>query len=149
VQQASVHSDADVLQDMEAGGHETILLVEDEDGLREAATEYLTARGYSVISARDGEEAINIAGHLTSKIDLLLTDVVMPGLVSGPELARRLVEVRPDLRVLYMSGYTDSTIVQQGLADPARQFMQKPFSFRLLTKRVREILEHPVLTISA
>jgi DNA-binding response OmpR family regulator len=131
----------DVPSEAEMRGSETILLVEDEAGLRDAAADFLKGQGYSVLQASDGEEALRVANQFEGRIDLLLTDVIMPGPVSGPDLGRRLVELRPRVHVLYMSGYTENAILQQGIADPARQFLQKPFSFRVLGRKIRETLD--------
>src|SRR6266850_1046647 len=104
---------------------ETVLVVDDAAGLRELARRLLQRQGYTVLVAGNADEAFELFERNAS-IDVLLTDVVMPG-VSGPELTRRLVERRPDLRVIYMSGYTDEAIVQHGVLNPGIAFLHKPF----------------------
>jgi two-component system cell cycle sensor histidine kinase/response regulator CckA len=121
-------------------GSETVLLVEDEAGVREVVQEILRSTGYIVLAASDGNEALRISIQHEGPIHLLLTDVVMPGL-SGPALVSRLASRRPKIRVMYMSGYTEDTIVQHGLPNPGRVFLQKPFTPELLTRKVRELLE--------
>ena len=122
-----------------AKGSETILLVEDEDGLRALARRVLEASGYTVLAARDAENAAEIAGAHADRIELLLTDTVMPG-ASGPDLARRLAPLRPDMKVLFVSGYTDDAVVRARLLDPSAAFLQKPFSPDALARKVREVL---------
>ena len=117
---------------------QTVLVVEDADGLRELTKRLLERQGYTVLLAANAEEA----RHLFEKhptIDLLLTDVVMPG-ASGPELVRQLLEIRPALKVVYMSGYTDEAIVHHGVLDPGIMFLHKPFSSESLGRKIREVL---------
>ena len=121
-------------------GSETVLLVEDEDVVRGLAVKILEAAGYKVLEARRGEEAIKLCSETSKPIDLLLTDVVMPE-ISGKEVADRLNELRPDLKVLYMSGYTDEAIVHHGVLDSSVQFIQKPFTPAALARKVREVLD--------
>jgi two-component system cell cycle sensor histidine kinase/response regulator CckA len=121
-----------------AGG-ETVLLVEDADGLRVLATKLLERLGYAVLVAANADEALQVFEAHPS-IDVLLTDVVMPG-GSGPELTSRLVERRPGLQVIYMSGYTDETIVHHGVLEPGIAFLQKPFSSETLGRKIREVLD--------
>jgi len=121
-------------------GRETILLVEDEDGVRDIARETLLLHGYKVIEARDGEEALAMAGRAQQAIDLVLTDVVMPHL-SGGQLVERLACSRPELRVLFMSGYPDDAVFRNGLLPAGAEFVQKPFSLEGLARRVREVLD--------
>jgi PAS domain S-box-containing protein len=121
-------------------GNERILLVEDEEAVRELAAEFLRRHGYTVLEAQDGEGALLICGDHRGPIDLLLTDVVMPGM-SARELSERLVSLRPETKVLYMSGYTDDAIVHQGILEKGIDFIQKPFSLAGLAKRVREVLD--------
>jgi CheY-like chemotaxis protein len=125
-----------------ASGSETILLVEDEQALREVVRDLLRARGYPVLEAGDGVEALDVARHHGPGIDLLLTDVVMPRM-GGPELAKRLVDIQPDIKVLYMSGYTDRGVVHHGVLDPNASFLQKPVSMDVMARRVREVLDAP------
>jgi two-component system, cell cycle sensor histidine kinase and response regulator CckA len=120
-------------------GTETILLVEDEDVVRGLTRKILMQAGYNVLDARSGDEAIRLCATHAGPIDLLLTDVVMPE-VSGKEVADRLLELRPTTRVLFMSGYTDEAIVQHGVLDANVKFIQKPFTWVGLTKKVREVL---------
>lgn len=122
------------------GGTETVLLVEDEDGVRALAEETLTAAGYRVLSARHGPDALVRAHGHQGRIHLLLTDVVMPGM-SGRELADRLLPVIPHLKVLYMSGYTDNAVVHQGVLDPGVAYLPKPFSPEGLLRKVRAVLD--------
>ncbi|MFH1740546.1 MAG: response regulator, partial [bacterium] len=121
-------------------GWETILLVEDEEAVRSFACETLQMNGYTVLAAGNGQEALQISQRHNGPIHLVITDVVMPGM-SGRTLAEHLAPVHPDMRVLYMSGYTDDEIIQHGVLDDKIPFMQKPFSLDTLTLRVREILD--------
>ncbi|MDE3155907.1 MAG: PAS domain S-box protein [Acidobacteriota bacterium] len=121
-------------------GHETILLVEDDDALREMSARVLRNLGYTVIEARDGSTALLASKHHAGRIDLLLTDVIMPGL-SGPDLAQQLLSERPSLRILYMSGYTDDTVLQHGVREQGLQFLEKPFTPVGLGQRVRSVLD--------
>jgi len=124
-------------------GHETILLVEDEPDLRELTEMVLSDRGYTVIGAPSPAEAERLAGDNGAEIHLLLTDVVMPG-ISGRELAKRLTGRFPNLRVMYMSGYTYNVIAQDGTLEEGISFLQKPFTPQALTEKVREALDRPV-----
>jgi PAS domain S-box-containing protein len=121
-------------------GTETILFVEDEQSVRELVSEYLSARGYRVLDASDGQQALEIAATHSGKIQLLITDVVMPRL-SGRELAARLAATRPDLKVLYISGYTDDSVFRHGVLQGGMDFMQKPFNLKALAAKIREVLE--------
>lgn len=121
---------------------ETILLVDDEDGLRDLAQEILEAHGYRVLVARDGAEALTLAQDHAGPIDLLLTDVVMPKL-SGRQVAEQLASGRPAMRVLYMTGYTDDVALRQGLAQATAALLPKPFTPDRLLRRVREVLDAP------
>jgi signal transduction histidine kinase/ActR/RegA family two-component response regulator len=123
-----------------AGGSETILLVEDEEGVRELARDILRASGYTVLEARSGHEALLLCERHQGPLDLLLTDVVMPRM-SGRELAERLGPIRPDLSVLYMSGYTDDAVIRHGVLGAGTAFLQKPFAPAALVQRVRESLD--------
>jgi PAS domain S-box-containing protein len=125
-------------------GHESILLVEDEDDVRDLATEALEMNGYSVHAASSAEDAIDLIIQYDPPVNLLLTDVIMPGL-SGGELAQRVTACRPRTRVLYMSGYNDDAIVRHGVSDSNAAFIQKPFTLEGLTQRVREILDRPAV----
>jgi PAS domain S-box-containing protein len=121
-------------------GQETILLVEDEVNLRHLARQYLEKQGYRILEAEDGAAALQIAAGHKDKIDLLLTDVVMPGM-NGRELATQITAQRPDVRVLYMSGYTENAIGHDGLLDAGITLLQKPFSLPTLKERVRELMD--------
>ena len=121
------------------GGHETILLVEDSEGVHNLAVRVLRARGYTVLTAHSGAEAETVARTHQGPIHLLLTDVVLPQ-VGGPELAKRLAAQRPQLKVLFMSGYTDNSIVHHGVLAAGVSYLQKPFTPEGLARRVREVL---------
>ena len=121
-------------------GNETLLLVEDEEQVRRIIKEILEKQGYRVLSAANGEEALKFAEDPRMQIHLLLTDVVMPQ-ISGRELAERLLTIRPQLQVLYMSGYTDDAIVRHGLLEESLNFIQKPFDSISVARKVREVLD--------
>jgi PAS domain S-box-containing protein len=123
-------------------GDETILLVEDDAGVRGLAQRVLEGRGYMVLNAQNGQEALLVSTHHPGSIQLLLTDVVMPG-ISGKALADQLARSRPDLKVLFMSGYSDEAIVHHGVLDAGVAFLQKPFSPQALTQKVRQVLDAP------
>jgi PAS domain S-box-containing protein len=120
-------------------GSGTVLVVEDEGELRDLATEVLGLAGYSVLSAGSPSQAMEIARQHAGPIHLLLTDVVMPEM-SGRDLADRLIQTRPDLKILYMSGYTDDAIVHHGVLDPGTVLLQKPFTPDGLTRMVGDVL---------
>jgi signal transduction histidine kinase/CheY-like chemotaxis protein len=121
-------------------GDETILLVEDDPAVRAVAERILRAQGYEVVVAGGPEPALTRARTFERTIHMVLTDVIMPGM-SGKECFDRLREIRPDLRVLYMSGYTDSAITNRGVLNPGTQFIQKPFTIEKLARKVREVLD--------
>jgi PAS domain S-box-containing protein len=121
-------------------GSETVLLVEDEEMVRKLASELMEESGYVVLSASGGEEAINFATAHKDRIDLLITDVVMPK-ISGKEVAEQLKTIHPETKVLFMSGYTDEAIVHHGIVDSHIAFIQKPFSEHALAHKIREILD--------
>ena len=123
-------------------GHETILLVEDEAGVRELVAEMLRQRGYKVLQAADPAEALQVSEHFGGPIQMLLSDVVMPKM-SGMQLAEQLAPRRPQMRVLYLSGYTENTIIHHGVLKPGVQFLPKPFSQDALAKKIREVLDRP------
>ncbi|MFH1742088.1 MAG: response regulator, partial [bacterium] len=123
-----------------SGGTETILVVEDEEALLKMAREMLERLGYTVLTANDPLEAVQLVKEYTGTIHLLITDVVMPGM-NGRELAERILTIKPDLRCLYMSGYTADVIARRGILDEETQFIEKPFSVRDLAKKVREVLK--------
>jgi two-component system cell cycle sensor histidine kinase/response regulator CckA len=121
-------------------GTETVLLVEDEANLRYLARQFLEKQGYRVIEAADGAVAMQIAVAHEGVIHLLLTDVIMPGM-NGRELAQRIAEIRPNTKVLYMSGYTENVVGRDGTLDAGIRLLQKPFTLRELKNRVREVLD--------
>jgi CheY-like chemotaxis protein len=121
-------------------GSEVVLLVDDEEAVRSLARRILKSKGYKVLEAGSGDDALERARKHPGRIDLLLTDVVMPGR-SGPEIAQVLSRERPDLKVLYVSGYTDDDTFARGLLDTGASFLQKPFGFEILARRVRDILD--------
>ena len=121
-------------------GTEIVLLVEDEDQVRAILKHILEGQGYHVLAASNGEEALSISQDLERDIKLMITDVVMPQM-SGRELAERVLAVRPNLPVLFMSGYTDDAIVRHGLLDEKLNFIQKPFDSTTVARKVREVLD--------
>jgi len=121
-------------------GQEAILLVEDETNLRRLARQYLETQGYKILEAEDGAAALQIVDGHQGAIDLLLTDVIMPGM-NGRELAARITKLLPDVRVLYMSGYTENAVGLDGTLDAGINLLQKPFSLPALKDRVREVLD--------
>jgi CheY-like chemotaxis protein len=123
-------------------GTETILLVEDEPALRAMAKEALRRHGYSVLEASDAAEALRLADARGFRVDLLLTDVVMPGM-NGQELALRLTERYSGLKVLFVSGYTDSAVIRNGLLNASAAFLEKPFPPSVLLRRIRQLLDAP------
>jgi two-component system cell cycle sensor histidine kinase/response regulator CckA len=140
-------SPAKTLQN-EAGGCETVLLVEDEESVRELVHVTLVSRGYKVLQAENGEAGLRIAEACKEPIDILITDVVMPGM-GGRELAKRLLALRTGISVLYLSGYTEDAVVTQGAIGPATAFLQKPFTLQNLVKKVREVLRAKAPATSA
>ncbi len=128
-------------------GKETILLVEDEDALRRATAEFLGLRGYTVLEARDGQDAMSIAKHHRHPIALAVTDVVMPR-ISGGQLAKELTVLRPETRVLFISGYAGQTILDHKVVDVENNFLQKPFTLRQLATKVRAVLDREALPAS-
>jgi two-component system, cell cycle sensor histidine kinase and response regulator CckA len=125
-------------------GSETVLLVEDEDGVRELARRLLVMFGYRVLPAHDGFKALQICSDYTDPIHLLITDVVMPGM-KGPELAVKAMALRPDIRVLFMSGHGEETAMANSQLGPHASLLGKPFTSCSLPRKVREVLDAPVL----
>jgi CheY-like chemotaxis protein len=121
-------------------GTETILLVEDEEMVRNLVLEVLKSSGYQVLAADCGEAALSICKNYSEPIHLLITDVVMPG-ISGPAIRDQVVELHPDIKVLFMSGYTDAAVASTGIMESGAAFIEKPFSPDKLTRKIREILE--------
>jgi nitrogen-specific signal transduction histidine kinase/ActR/RegA family two-component response regulator len=126
-------------------GAETILVVEDDPGVRGATRRFLEGYGYTVLEASHGQEALRIFQAHHEPIDLLIADVVMPGM-SGRELGERVASLRPALPVLYVSGYTDSAIIRHGLAEATITLLQKPFTAEALAHKVRELLDRKPAT---
>jgi len=121
-------------------GTETVLVVEDDETLRNMAKRILEGYGYKTLVAQNGQEALNIAAKYEFPIHLLLTDVVMPGM-NGRELAEQVQAEIPDIKVLYMSGYTDDAIAYRGVVESGMNFMQKPFTLAGLGRKLREVLD--------
>jgi CheY-like chemotaxis protein len=136
-----VHSpESSKTRSLAPGGTETILVVEDQDSIRELTREFLKSSGYTMLEARDGSEALQLAERYESAIDLLVTDVVMPKM-GGRELAHRLSTVRPVIKVLYMSGYAENSAAEPGILDQNPVWLHKPFSLDSLLHKVREVLD--------
>jgi two-component system cell cycle sensor histidine kinase/response regulator CckA len=122
-----------------SSGGETILLVEDNPAVRRTATEILVSTGYRVLAAPSGVDALRIATELKGRLDLLLTDVVMPGM-TGPELTRQFISQFPHIRILYMSGFTEDAVEKHGVRGREVRVLQKPFTHDTLAQSVREAL---------
>ncbi len=131
------------LSEENLSGTETILVAEDEEEVRQLVRKTLQEKGYTVIAAPHGEEAVQLFNSYNGKIDLILTDVVMPKM-SGRELANRIRSAHPDMNILFMSGYTDNAIVNHGILDKETNFIQKPFTPKSLLNKIRTVLENPV-----
>jgi CheY-like chemotaxis protein len=123
-------------------GCETVLLVEDEDGVRALMRQVLHKHGYNVLEARHGGEALLMCERHAGDIDILLTDVVLEQM-SGRELAERLLKIRPQMKVLYVSGYADDAIVHHGVLNAGMAFLQKPFTTESLARKIRFVLDAP------
>jgi PAS domain S-box-containing protein len=132
-------SNASTMPEPEKGGCETVLLVEDEESVRELVKVTLSSRGYKVLEAKDGESGLRLAADTQEQIDILVTDVMMPG-IGGRELATKLSALRPGICVLFLSGYTEDVVVTPGALGPGTAFLQKPFTLQHLAKKVREVL---------
>ena len=122
--------------------HVTILVVEDEQIVLDLVTSILKEAGYAILRAHNGEEAVQIGSRHEGRIDLVLTDIVMPGM-SGGELVRQLLPLKPEIRVLYMSGYTKYTVASHGVLESVNSFIWKPFLPGTLLQKVREVLDSP------
>jgi PAS domain S-box-containing protein len=142
--EAAVEAPSPVLR--RHSGASTVLIVEDEDGLRRLTKRLLEGLGYTVLAAADAGEALELL-ESNPAIELLLTDVVMPG-TSGPELARRLIARRPGLKVMYMSGYTEETVVHHGVIDAGIAFLHKPFTAEALGRKLSETLGEPAESVA-
>ncbi len=143
----SVAGEADAAPEASGGapgrrGHETVLLAEDDEAVRRLLRELLAQQGYRVIAAEHGAHALELVEEHGEDVEILVTDVVMPGM-SGPDLADRLARRFPRMRILFISGYTDSLVVRHGLLDAEHVMLQKPFDAQLLATKVREILDRP------
>ncbi len=123
-----------------AAGRETLMLVEDEKPLRELLCKHLKHTGYNVLSAQNGEESLQISNSLAAAPALLITDVLMPGM-TGPALSESLHATFPELKVLFLSGYSDEALLRRGVLPDGTYFLQKPFSLREFSDRVREIID--------
>jgi PAS domain S-box-containing protein len=140
VREAGVHAGAEPSA-VPWRGTETILLVEDDEAVRSLAEMILTRHGYRVHALRDGSSAMHAVAAMTEPLHLLITNVVMPGM-NGPVIAQRLRELRPTLKVLFTSGYTEDVVAQHGVLAEGVEFLPKPYSPDSLARRVREVLEH-------
>jgi len=121
-------------------GTETVLIVEDEEAVRALAKTALARKGYRVLEAANGGEALLLCESERAPIHLLVTDVVMPSL-GGADLARRLAPLRPDMKVLFISGYADQAAARHGTIEPGAAYLEKPFSLDALARKVREVLD--------
>jgi DNA-binding NtrC family response regulator len=119
---------------------ETVLVVEDEEFVRELVCSHLSEQGYNVMCALDGFEALRKAKEHDGRIHLLVTDVIMPHM-NGPELAAKLTAIRPDMKVLYVSGYSSNDMGSQGVLDPNVDLLQKPFTPQTLARKIREVID--------
>ena len=128
-------------------GSETVLLVEDERQVSELVTRALRKSGYTVLPASCGADALEILKTSATRIDLLLTDIVMPG-INGRKLADRIKLMQPDIQVLYMSGYSDDAVLRHGVEAATMQFIGKPFSIKALKAKVRETLTPPAQLVA-
>jgi two-component system cell cycle sensor histidine kinase/response regulator CckA len=125
-------------------GTETILVVDDEESLRAVVGDLLGQLGYNVLSASGGDEAMALAAGYSGKIDLLLSDVIMEP-VPGPALAERLTAERPEMKVVFISGYADDSLAPEGVLKPGTVLVHKPFTIKILSAKLREVLERPAV----
>jgi signal transduction histidine kinase/ActR/RegA family two-component response regulator len=128
------------------GGTETILLVEDEEGVRGLTRQILQRHGYTVLEAEHGQDALRLCERYSGPIHLLLSDVVLAAQMSGRELVQHLAPLRREMKVLYMSGYSDEAIVHHGVLEPGTAFLQKPFTTESLMRKLREVLDPKKIT---
>ncbi|HEV2206055.1 MAG TPA: CHASE4 domain-containing protein [Candidatus Acidoferrales bacterium] len=127
-------------------GSETVLFVEDEESVRELVTDYLKAVGYNVLVASNGAQALQMAAAHAGTIEILVTDVVMPR-ISGRELAAQIAAARPNVKVLYISGYTDDSIFRHGVLEGGVAYLQKPFNLKAIAQKIREVLDGHTATV--
>jgi DNA-binding NtrC family response regulator len=139
VTDGSAVKESPILKADSASGTETVLVVEDEEGVRSLVRLALVSGGYTVLESPNPESALGICSSHDGPIHLLLTDVVMPQM-SGPDVASKVAALRPGIRVLFMSGYTDDAVVHHGVLTQEMPFIQKPFSPNALRKKIREVL---------
>ena len=125
---------------MAARGTETLLVVEDEQAVRKASAEFLRMQGYQVLEAKDGMDAVSVAQQYKSTIHLVVTDVVMPNM-SGGELAKALEKARPEVKILFVSGYAGETVLNHKVIDLQTNFLQKPYSLKQLSIKIRTALQ--------
>lgn len=125
-------------------GTETILVVDDEESLRVVVGDLLGQLGYKVLSASGGDEAMALAAEYSGKIDLLLSDVIMEP-VPGPALAERLTAERPEMKVVFISGYADDSLAPEGILKPGTVLVHKPFTIKILSAKLREVLGRPAV----
>jgi signal transduction histidine kinase/CheY-like chemotaxis protein/predicted hydrocarbon binding protein len=140
--EALAEAESDARLTPELRGNETILVVEDEEELREAVGDYLAGLGYTVLRATNGMDALDRVSQHHGNLDLMVTDVVMPKM-NGPELAGHLLESHPKVKVIYVSGYTDNKIAQRGVLEAGTHFLQKPFPLHVLAGKIREVMANP------
>jgi two-component system, cell cycle sensor histidine kinase and response regulator CckA len=133
-----IHSSKPI--EISSKGCETVLLVEDELAVRQSTREYLMLNGYIVLEAKNGEDALCIARDYIPPIHMMITDVVMPNM-GGAKLAGHLATERPSMKVLFVSGYAENTVLRHGAIDVTTRFLQKPFSLKTLARKIREVLE--------
>jgi DNA-binding NtrC family response regulator len=121
-------------------GTERILVVEDDEMVRELTVAFLDNFGYTVSQAADSNYALKLCKNNKNKFDLAVIDVIMPG-IAGKQLAKMICDIQPHIKILFISGYTDDAIVQHGILDSSVEFLQKPFSAKLLAQKVRKIFD--------
>jgi signal transduction histidine kinase/ActR/RegA family two-component response regulator len=139
----TIASDKSVKAEVRPLGAETLLVAEDEEALREAMCDFLRSLGYTVLAASSGQQALSAASEHEGHIDLLITDVVMPKM-SGRELSQMLGSLRPDLKTIHMSGYTDDAVLRHGIHESGATFLHKPFSLGTLARKVRDTIDRSV-----
>ena len=129
-------------------GSETVLLVEDEHAVRRATAEFLHLNGYTVLEAKDGLDALAVARNHYSTIHLMISDVVMPNM-SGGQLAKELAELRPDTKLLFVSGYAGKTVLDHKVVDLETNFLQKPYTLKQLSSKIRAALALPAVKLTS